>query len=531
MSQKPLDIQNELASVTQKIVLLNSNVQIEKEVNLGSSPTTIPFDGIPQVNKNITLIKDQAQMTNTHIKPSTKSPLFSTAVPSTRSLIPESSGEITGYMVVISPLIVTVLGTLFLTWFLRSFLCICRPNEIVVLSGRKWQTKDGRELGFRVICGGRVLRIPFLETVKRMNVTTMPVRLEVKNAYSKGGIPLHIQAIANIKISSDVQIVGNAIERFLDHKKEEIIRVAQETLEGKLRGVVATLTPEQVNEDRLQFAERIASDISQDLQIMGLQLDTLKVLNVSDDVEYLSSIGRQRIAMILRDAEVAESEALSAAEVIEAECEEQSCVAKTNDQATVIERENELRKIKAKLDKAVFTEQALTHALTKERKAKIEQELYVLRTTHEQLRLQADKILPAEAQRTAQELQAQGQAAYSAESVKAEAMVNDLLSEVWKELGSNASTMFLIQQLETILQEAATVPKHLKLQNVHVVDSGDGQAIASLLQIYPQTITDFLKAAESTLGINVPLLLKKIGDRPQPSLSPETNLAQSHLTT
>ncbi|HBY76190.1 MAG TPA: flotillin, partial [Cyanobacteria bacterium UBA11148] len=108
-----------------------------------------------------------------------------------------------------------------------------------------------------VISGGRAIRIPIIETVKRMDVTTMPVPVEVRNAYAKGGTPLNIQAIANVKISSDPTVVGNAIERFLDCDRSELVRVAQETLEGNLRGVVATLTPEQVNEDRLKFAERI----------------------------------------------------------------------------------------------------------------------------------------------------------------------------------------------------------------------------------------------------------------------------------
>ncbi len=115
----------------------------------------------------------------------------------------------------------------------------------------------------------------------------------MRNAYSKGGTPLNIQAIANVKISNDRAIVGNAIERFLDRDRSEISRVARETLEGNLRGVVATLTPEQLNEDRLQFAERIAEDVSRDLSKLGLHLDILKIQSVSDDVDYLSSIGRR----------------------------------------------------------------------------------------------------------------------------------------------------------------------------------------------------------------------------------------------
>lgn len=198
------------------------------------------------------------------------------------------------------PMVVSlgIFGTILLIWFLNSFLCVCKPNEVVILSGRKRKTVSGQEVGYRVLTGGRGIRIPILETVKRIDVTTMPVTVKVTNAYAKGGTPLDIQAIANVKISSDPQVVGNAIERFLDQDRQEIIRVARETLEGNLRGVVATLTPEQLNENRLQFSERIASDVRRDLVKLGLQLDILKIQTISDNVDYLNSLGRRQITVV-----------------------------------------------------------------------------------------------------------------------------------------------------------------------------------------------------------------------------------------
>jgi flotillin len=154
-------------------------------------------------------------------------------------------------------------------WGINALVQICDPNKILIISGRKYKRSDGQVLGYRVIYGGRTFRIPVLETVKTMDLTTMPVPIEVTNAYAKGGTPLDIQAIANVKIARNENLVGNAIERFLGRDPEEISRVARETLEGNLRGVVATLTPEQLNEDRLEFAERIASDVQKDLAKLG----------------------------------------------------------------------------------------------------------------------------------------------------------------------------------------------------------------------------------------------------------------------
>lgn len=401
------------------------------------------------------------------------------------------------------PIALGIFGVILTVWFLKSFLCICKPNEVVILSGRKRRSSDGHEIGYRVLAGGRAIRIPIVETIKRMDVTTMPVRVEVHNAYSKGGTPLNIQAIANVKISSDPLVVGNAIERFLDRDRAEVVRVAQETLEGNLRGVVATLTPEQVNEDRLKFAERIASDVSHDLIKLGLQLDTLKIQSVADDVDYLSSLGRKQIALVIRDAEIAESDAIAQAEQVEAECEEHAQVAQTQDRIVVVEKENELRKIKAKLERQARSEEEITIAAAKEKKAKAEQVLQALRAELERLRLEADEVLPADAQRQAQELRARGKAAVFVENAQAAALVNDMLSQVWQETGSDASELFLIQQIETVLQEAVQIPGRLQLDKVNVIDNGDGKSLASLVKVYPEIVSQFLESVDRTLGIDV----------------------------
>ena len=402
-----------------------------------------------------------------------------------------------------APITLSILGVLLVVWFLKNFLRLCNPNEILILSGRKHHTPEGQEVGYRVIFGGRAMTIPILETVKRMNMTTMPVPVEVSNAYSKGGTPLHIQAIANVKVSSDPSIVGNAIERFLGHNRSEIKRVAQETLEGNLRGVVATLTPEQVNEDRLKFAERIAQDVARDLGKLGLHLDTLKIQSVADDVDYLSSIGRRQIAHIVRDAEIAESDAMGQADRVEADCQQRAEVAKTQALTVIQQKQNELRKIKAELEQQARSAEERAKAAAEEARARAEQELQTVRAELERLRLEADEVLPAEAHRQARELQARGSAAGLAENAKAAAQVNELLSQVWRETGADAAEVVLIQQIEKVLQEAAEIPNRVHLKRVNVIDNGDGASLAGLVNVYPEIIRQFLDRVDQTLGIDV----------------------------
>lgn len=417
-------------------------------------------------------------------------------------------GGFRGEVLTALPIALTIFGIAIVIWFLNSFMSICKPNEILILSGRKRSTKEGQSVGYRVIFGGRSIRIPILETIKRMDMTTMPVPVEVTNAYSKGGTPLNIQAIANVKISNDPKVVGNAIERFLDRNRSEISRVARETLEGNLRGVVATLTPEQLNEDRLRFAERIAADVQDDLTKLGLQLDTLKIQSVSDDVDYLSSIGRRQIALIVRNAEIAESNSMAQADGVEAECQQRSEVAKTQARTITQQKDNELRKIKAELEQQARSEEERTKAAAKEARARAELELQTFRAELERLRLEADEVLPADAQRQAKELQAKGEAAELAENAEAAAIVNDMFSKVWHEVGVDASEVFLVQQIETVMREAARIPGRVKLERINVIDNGDGKSLASLANAYPEIVRQFLERVDTTLGIDVMGTLK-----------------------
>ena len=152
-----------------------------------------------------------------------------------------------------------VAAFLAIVWIINRLIYICPPNEVLIFSGTHRAISDGDErvVGYRVIQGGRGVRVPLFERVDRMDLSNMPIDLRVTGAYSKGGIPLNVQGVANVKISSQKSQLANAIERFLGRPREEIMAVARETLEGNLRGVLATLTPEEVNQDREKYATEL----------------------------------------------------------------------------------------------------------------------------------------------------------------------------------------------------------------------------------------------------------------------------------
>ncbi len=396
------------------------------------------------------------------------------------------------------------LGLIALTLISRWMIRICRPNEMLVVTGSRSNQGSQGMKGYRVVAnGGWTFVKPILETARRVDVTLLPVVVEVKNAYSHGGTPLNIQAIANVKVSTDPEIRNNAIERFLGHDPAEIVQVAKENLEGNLRSVLAQLTPEQVNEDRLRFAEQIAEDVGQDMRRLGLQLDTLKIQSVFDDVDYLNSISRRRVAQIVRDAEIAEAEAIGQAERVEAEMQQVAEVMRTEAATAVLQKTNEVRTKVAQMDKQARSEEERTTAAEQEARARAEQQLQKVRAELERLRLKAEEVLPSQASQKAKELRARGRAAATAEDVKASALVNDLLTQVWEDAGSTAELVFLLQQIEMVLSQATRLPARLKLQRVTALDGNGAESLASLVALNHVVVRQFFEQVNEILGIDL----------------------------
>lgn len=381
--------------------------------------------------------------------------------------------------------------------FIRTMLVICPPNQVLVISGFGKRKPS-------YVMGGLGFRIPGLQRVDRMSLSLMEVPIAVRNAYSQGGIAMNLEAIANVKISSDQGVIGNAIERFLNRDLGEIRRVSKETLEGHLRGVVANLTPEQVNEDRLFFAETLAKESEEDLRKLGLHLDTLKILHVSDELGYLDATGRKAIASVLREAEIAESDAKRNAEQAESTNKGRSSVTRANVDTKIVQMQNDLRRIRAEIDSRVKSEEEITLAAAREARATAEQELQSVRAELEVLRLQVETVLPAEAQRVAREYLARGEAAIIRERGRAVSVSLNILHDAWKQAGPSARQIALIEELEKILAAASAGVEKVKIDNISVIDDGSGQTLPNYLAAYPDMLQAVFKAVDDTVGIDIP---------------------------
>ncbi|HRI54469.1 MAG TPA: SPFH domain-containing protein [Pseudomonadota bacterium] len=364
-------------------------------------------------------------------------------------------------------------GFFLLTTILRNTY-VCPPSEVLIFSGRirKLRTPgpdERTEVGFRLVRGGRALRIPLIETVDRMTLTNMAIELSVTNAFSRGGIPLKVHAVANIKIPSEEPLLHNAIERFLGYPREGIMRVAKDTLEGNLRGVIAEMTPEDINQKKQTFQQKLIEEADKDLQRLGLVLDNLQIQNISDDVGYLTSVGRVRGAMANRNAKIAEVKAYASALVQKAHNQMQAEIAKIEAEMQVAQKENERRIIEAKTKReAVIAEvRGVVKAQVSEASAQLK--AWEARGEQVRRRLEADVVAPASANKAQAEANAKAQAATVAAQGRAAAAALTSLATSYQSGGRFARESLLLQKLLPVFEQLTSTMKALRIDRLTVL--------------------------------------------------------------
>jgi flotillin len=399
--------------------------------------------------------------------------------------------------------VVVLLVVLFLILAIKSLIVIVPPNMAAVITGRKRRLPDGQVVGYRTVIGGSTLRIPIIEQVQYLSLETIPLELTVSNAFSKGNIPLTVQAIANVKIASEPESdFNNAVERLLGKSEDEVAALARETLLGNLRGVLATLTPEQVNEDRLKFAESLAAEAEEDLKKLGFSLDVLKIQNVSDEAGYLDAIGRKKTAVVKKEAEVAEAENEAETRRRQAEYRQMAETAEAEAAIRIAEAQNRLRVRQAELARDAETAERLARVAAEQAEIEARRELEARRVETERQRLAADVVAPAEAERQAAEARAKAAAAPIIETGRAQAEALRALREQI-ESGPNGFAIFIAEKLPQLLGLTAEAVRDMDVERLVVVDSGDGRGLANAANQKVLAALSMLEQFAATYGISV----------------------------
>jgi flotillin len=404
--------------------------------------------------------------------------------------------------------VAVALVILILIGIVKSLVVICPPNRVAVISGRKRTLSDGRKVGYRLLQGGRTLRVPLIERVEWMSLNTIPLEVAVTNAYSRGTIPLNVAGIANVKVSSREGLLENAAERFLGRSSAQIGQIAKETLEANLRGVLATLSPEEVNEDRLKFSQQLIDEADDDIKTLGLELDVLKIQNVTDDVQYLTSVGRLLTAGVIRNARVAEAERKAEAEQAEAAARQVGQVAGLEADRAIVVENNGLRVRTAELEAVSNAREAEALVAGDVARVVASQELEGQRIELETRRVEAAVVVPARADLEAQQLRARAEAASIIEDGRAQVEVFKLLTDQYQAAGQDGHHVLVLNMLPELIDKIVATVQGVNIDRVAVVDTNSdrgsgGGGIPGLVAQLPAALVALTEQIDAVTGVDI----------------------------
>jgi flotillin len=246
-----------------------------------------------------------------------------------------------------------------------------------------------------VIKGHGTVIFPMVESCRELSLELMSFDVAPQqDLYTKQGVAVTVEAVAQIKVRSDQESILTAAEQFLTktpQQREGLIRLV---MEGHLRGIIGQLTVEQIVKEPEMVGDRMRSTCADDISKMGLEVVSFTIKEVRDKNEYITNMGRPDIVRIRRDADVAAAEAERDTAIRRANALRESAVAKAAaDQERVLAETLSLAKqAEAQRDldiqKAQFTEQSRRQEAQADKAYEIQTNIMQQQVTAEQVKIQ-----------------------------------------------------------------------------------------------------------------------------------------------
>jgi flotillin len=391
------------------------------------------------------------------------------------------------------------------------------PHEALIVYGFR---------GTRVIQGRGTVIFPMVESWRGLSLELMSFDVAPQqDLYTRQGVAVTVEAVAQIKVKSDPESILTAAEQFLTKPPQEREGLIRLVMEGHLRGIIGQLTVEEIVKQPEMVGERMRSTCADDINKMGLEVISFTIKEVRDKNDYITNMGRPDVARIKRDADVAAAEADRDTAIKRAEASRESAIAKANaDQARVLaetlsqakqaeaQRDLEIKKAEyletvkrqqATADKAyeiqtnvmqqqVRAEEITIHQVEKEHEVKVQQaeilrrEAELTATVLKQAEFERRRIETlAEAERRRTVVEAEGRAAAiraqgeaEAEIIfkkgDAEARAMNIKAEAYQEFNQAAIVDKLITNMPEVVRALAAPLANV--DRITVVSTGDGNA-------------------------------------------------------
>ena len=279
-----------------------------------------------------------------------------------------------------------VLALIFLLGVITSLYRKAGPNEALIVYGI---------FGTKVIKGHGTMIFPMVESFRQLSLELMSFDVAPKqDLYTKQGVAVTVEAVAQIKVRSDQASILTAAEQFLTKNPEEREGLIRLVMEGHLRGIIGQLTVEQIVKEPEMVGERMRGTCAGDMSKMGLEVISFTIKEVRDKNEYISNMGRPDVARIKRDADVATAEAERDTAILRANALRDSSVnkAKADQERVIAETASATRQAEAQRDleikKAEYAEQSRRQQATADKAYELQTNVMLQQVTTEQVKVQ-----------------------------------------------------------------------------------------------------------------------------------------------
>lgn len=408
----------------------------------------------------------------------------------------------------------------------------CPSNKILVVYGRVGNSKT-------VQCyhGGGTFVWPLIQGSAFLDLTPRNIHIPLRGALSHQNIRVNVPSTFTVAIGVTPDIMNNAAVRLLDLDNKGIESMATEIIVGQLRLTVASLRIEEINQDRERFLESIKKNIEPELHKIGLTLLNVNITDITDESEYIESIGKKASATAVNQAKVDVAEQEKQGDIGKALAEKDRRISVASFNAEAVRGENNSKAEIAQTNAILAEKEAEATRRSQVAKQHAEVEIQKARAlAHAQL-LETEEVIPqevnkrkiqieaeAEAQRKMLIAKGEAEAILAIKQAEAEGIQKllDAKAKGYKQLmeacGNNAksaSTMLLIEKLEEIVKLQAEAIKNIKIDKITVWDSGnssDPNKGSSTSQFISQFVKSLpaLHDVASMAGLELPPYLGKI---------------------
>ena len=452
-----------------------------------------------------------------------------------------------------------VLALLFLMSFLARLYRKAGPHEALVVYGFR---------GTRVVKGHGTIIFPMVENCRDLSLELMSFDVAPQqDLYTRQGVAVTVEAVAQIKVKSDTESILTASEQFLTKSDEERQGLIRLVMEGHLRGIIGQLTVEEIVKQPEMVGDRMRSTCADDMNKMGLEVISFTIKEVKDKNEYISNMGKPDVARIKRDADVATAEAerdtairralaTREAAVARAQADQERVLAETLSLAKQAEAQRDLevkkaqyvevtKRQQAQADKAydiqtnimlqqVTAEQVKVQQVEKEQQIKVQEaeinrrEKELIATVLKQAEIERQRIetlaaaekqrLIAEAEGHASSIRAQGEA--EAEIIfkkgEAEAKAMNVKAEAYQEYNQAAVVDKLFTNMPEVVRALASPLANVDKITIVSTGNGDSAGINKLTGDITKMAAQVPALFETLSGMPLSELLGKvrqIGDK------------------